>query len=172
METCPKCGTTRQPADSAPDAQCPGCGVVYAKFRPATPDSVPPARSNDAAPNYRPVAISAIVGLLVGLIVGHAVTAIAGLVAGAIAGSLCLWILRVRRTRTYGDTDQSYTDASGSSPSSSGSSALFTGAGGLLGGAGASGLWDSPSDSSAASAGDSGGSSDSGGGGDGGGGGD
>lgn len=30
--TCPKCGYTRQPIDTAPDYQCPSCGIIYAKF--------------------------------------------------------------------------------------------------------------------------------------------
>ena len=29
--SCVKCGYVRQPADSAPDYECPRCGVVYAK---------------------------------------------------------------------------------------------------------------------------------------------
>lgn len=32
MKRCPKCGYTRTAADSAPDYECPACGVVYAKF--------------------------------------------------------------------------------------------------------------------------------------------
>lgn len=31
MKTCPKCRYTRQPGDTAPDYECPRCGVVYAK---------------------------------------------------------------------------------------------------------------------------------------------
>jgi predicted nucleic acid-binding Zn-ribbon protein len=31
---CPKCGYARQPSDTAPDYECPSCGVVYAKFDP------------------------------------------------------------------------------------------------------------------------------------------
>jgi hypothetical protein len=35
MQTCPKCGYTRQPADfSKPEWACPACGIVYAKYRP------------------------------------------------------------------------------------------------------------------------------------------
>ncbi len=29
--TCPKCGYTRKPTDTAPDYECPKCGVIYAK---------------------------------------------------------------------------------------------------------------------------------------------
>ena len=29
---CPKCGYERRPADTAPDYECPKCGIVYAKF--------------------------------------------------------------------------------------------------------------------------------------------
>ncbi len=32
---CPKCRYVRQPGDSAPDYQCPSCGVIYAKFTDA-----------------------------------------------------------------------------------------------------------------------------------------
>ena len=32
METCPKCGYVRSAADTAPDWQCPACGIVYAKY--------------------------------------------------------------------------------------------------------------------------------------------
>ncbi len=32
VHACPKCGYVRKPADTAPDWQCPGCGIVYAKF--------------------------------------------------------------------------------------------------------------------------------------------
>lgn len=37
MTTCTKCGYTRKPGDTAPDYECPKCGVVYAKAatRPA-----------------------------------------------------------------------------------------------------------------------------------------
>jgi hypothetical protein len=30
---CPKCGYERQAADTAPDYECPRCGIVYAKFK-------------------------------------------------------------------------------------------------------------------------------------------
>ncbi len=33
--TCPKCGYTRQPADTAPDYECPQCGVIYSKYDPS-----------------------------------------------------------------------------------------------------------------------------------------
>ena len=32
---CPKCDYERQPADSAPDYECPQCGVIYAKAQAA-----------------------------------------------------------------------------------------------------------------------------------------
>lgn len=35
MQTCPKCGYTRQPMDfNKPEWSCPACGIVYAKYRP------------------------------------------------------------------------------------------------------------------------------------------
>lgn len=34
MTTCPKCHYTRQPDDTAPDYECPRCGLVYAKYKP------------------------------------------------------------------------------------------------------------------------------------------
>ncbi len=30
--TCPKCRYTRKPTDTAPDYQCPACGVIYHKY--------------------------------------------------------------------------------------------------------------------------------------------
>lgn len=30
---CPKCGYVRQPGDTAPDYECPSCGIIYAKFK-------------------------------------------------------------------------------------------------------------------------------------------
>ena len=30
--TCPKCGYVRRPEDSAPDYECPKCGVIYEKY--------------------------------------------------------------------------------------------------------------------------------------------
>ena len=43
---CPKCGYARQPTDTAPDWQCPSCGIAYNKFQPvasAQPEDRPPA---------------------------------------------------------------------------------------------------------------------------------
>ncbi len=37
--SCPKCGHARAPGATAPDAECPACGVIYAKVTP-----VPEAR--------------------------------------------------------------------------------------------------------------------------------
>lgn len=36
MTTCPKCNYTRRPEDTAPDYECPKCGVVYEKFNAMT----------------------------------------------------------------------------------------------------------------------------------------
>lgn len=33
INPCPKCAYIRQPGDTAPDYECPNCGVVYEKFR-------------------------------------------------------------------------------------------------------------------------------------------
>lgn len=50
MKVCPKCGYTRRPEDTAPNYECPACGVVYAKatepeipaaWRDSRPDSAP-----------------------------------------------------------------------------------------------------------------------------------
>lgn len=43
MTTCPKCRYTRKPEDTAPDYECPQCGVIYAKVaRPnPNPDQAP-----------------------------------------------------------------------------------------------------------------------------------
>lgn len=32
MQACPKCGYVRQPTDTASAAECPGCGVIYARY--------------------------------------------------------------------------------------------------------------------------------------------
>ena len=42
---CPKCGHTRQPNETAPDWQCPACGVCYAKVREAAQGAAPPERA-------------------------------------------------------------------------------------------------------------------------------
>ena len=34
---CPKCSYKRQPSDTAPDWQCPSCGIAYAKFGSEAP---------------------------------------------------------------------------------------------------------------------------------------
>jgi uncharacterized protein YbjQ (UPF0145 family) len=34
MKICPKCQYARQASDSAPEYECPQCGVIYAKFDP------------------------------------------------------------------------------------------------------------------------------------------
>ncbi len=33
MTTCPKCAYTRKASDTAPDYECPKCGIVYAKYK-------------------------------------------------------------------------------------------------------------------------------------------
>lgn len=35
MTTCPKCGYQRTQHDTAPDYECPACGIVYAKYKAA-----------------------------------------------------------------------------------------------------------------------------------------
>jgi hypothetical protein len=69
--TCPKCRYVRQPTDTAPDYECPQCGVIYHKFlqaqraqagagrespapppepaKPAAPDNAAPAPHTPAA---------------------------------------------------------------------------------------------------------------------------
>lgn len=34
MKTCPKCSYIRQATDTAPDYECPKCGIIYAKYNP------------------------------------------------------------------------------------------------------------------------------------------
>ncbi len=41
--TCPQCHYTRQPSDTAPDYECPSCGIVYAKAKPAKVAEAPAA---------------------------------------------------------------------------------------------------------------------------------
>jgi hypothetical protein len=45
ISTCPKCGYLRQPSDSAPEFECPKCGVIYAKYL-ATLQGRPPELSS------------------------------------------------------------------------------------------------------------------------------
>jgi hypothetical protein len=52
MTTCPKCNYARQPSDTAPDWQCPNCGVAYAKAAAAT------APAQTARPGQRPATIA------------------------------------------------------------------------------------------------------------------
>lgn len=48
MTTCPKCRYTRQPSDTAPDYECPKCGVVYAKAFSAAPTRSASAQEPEA----------------------------------------------------------------------------------------------------------------------------
>jgi len=52
MTACPKCGYVRKPSDTAPDWQCPSCGVAYAKIHAAVPPgaaAVAPAAASVSA---------------------------------------------------------------------------------------------------------------------------
>ena len=46
---CPKCGHVRRPDTTAPEWQCPQCGIAYAKFVPAAPPAVKAAEPATAA---------------------------------------------------------------------------------------------------------------------------
>lgn len=58
--TCPKCHYVRRPGDTAPDYECPSCGIVYAKFvprpdpppRPVPPPEPPPEPPPSPHPYY------------------------------------------------------------------------------------------------------------------------
>lgn len=53
--SCPKCGYVRTPADSAPDWQCPSCGIAYSKFRPPLERArrlVAPPRAGELTPHW------------------------------------------------------------------------------------------------------------------------
>lgn len=41
---CPKCGHVRSANETAPDWECPSCGIVYAKYRPPAPLLATPAQ--------------------------------------------------------------------------------------------------------------------------------
>lgn len=41
MTTCPKCHYARQPGDSESESECPKCGVIYEKAKPARPPKRP-----------------------------------------------------------------------------------------------------------------------------------
>lgn len=63
MTTCTKCGYTRKPGDTAPDYECPKCGVVYAKAatRPA-----PRTTGRESAPKRSGGLIAVALVLVVG----------------------------------------------------------------------------------------------------------
>ena len=45
---CPKCHYERKPSETAPDWQCPACGIAYAKYHPpATPAATAPAAERE-----------------------------------------------------------------------------------------------------------------------------
>jgi glutaredoxin len=52
IDPCPKCHYTRRPEDTAPDWQCPNCGIAYAKFlahqQPLIADTSPVIRDASA----------------------------------------------------------------------------------------------------------------------------
>ena len=54
MKICPKCNYQRQSTDTAPDYECPKCGIVYAKYdpnyvRPLTPSEIARKKQQAAA---------------------------------------------------------------------------------------------------------------------------
>lgn len=53
---CQKCGYVRQPTDTAPDYECPSCGVVYAKFEALqrTKQSSPVGLAKESAVQINP----------------------------------------------------------------------------------------------------------------------
>lgn len=66
---CPKCGHKRRPTDTAPDYECPRCGIVYAKYlealheKAAAADRAPAAQQKQGALTPG----QTILGLLVGV---------------------------------------------------------------------------------------------------------
>jgi hypothetical protein len=50
VTACPKCGYVRKPAETAPDWQCPSCGIAYAKYHAAPHVAPAPVRVHVAAP--------------------------------------------------------------------------------------------------------------------------
>jgi glutaredoxin-like YruB-family protein len=48
---CPKCRYERQPSDTAPDWQCPSCGVAYSKVDSAPPPAAASVRVHGRAPS-------------------------------------------------------------------------------------------------------------------------
>lgn len=49
---CPKCNYTRQPTDTAPDYECPKCGVIYAKATLASSRKNEPSISANQNPQH------------------------------------------------------------------------------------------------------------------------
>ena len=77
MTACPKCGYVRKPSDTAPDWQCPSCGIAYAKLHAAPPvaaavapvdarliveseEGLPAGAIAEAPPSLQPAAGSAV----------------------------------------------------------------------------------------------------------------
>ena len=61
MTTCPKCNYTRLPSDTAPDYECPRCGIVYAKVRADEPAPVVAAPAQRGTNRVLLVAVAAAV---------------------------------------------------------------------------------------------------------------
>ncbi len=61
MKTCPKCRYTRTPSDTAPEYECPKCGVIYAKAfaQPAQP-AQPTLAAEPDSKNGRLVVVAAV----------------------------------------------------------------------------------------------------------------
>lgn len=65
--TCPKCAYVRQPTDTAPDYECPKCGIIYAKFRASAPLDEPPPPVRAGVSLKRPlIAVVVVVAAIVG----------------------------------------------------------------------------------------------------------
>lgn len=65
MTTCPKCGYTRRNTETAPDYECPKCGVVYAKAAGVkTPAGPLKKRSKHVSPWMVGFAVVGLVGFI------------------------------------------------------------------------------------------------------------
>jgi glutaredoxin len=64
---CPKCGYARKLQETAPEGQCPSCGIYYAKFNsaPRTAPAAPAAERTDAGGSLKVIiGVLFVVGLL------------------------------------------------------------------------------------------------------------
>ena len=83
---CPKCAYERKPTDQTPHYECPGCGIVYAKYKPTSEPAA--AQAGSITKLFRSkflahIAVTAI-ALLVGAVFGWNYAVLIGIAALAV----------------------------------------------------------------------------------------